>query len=212
MRKKEVIAVGILSALLLCSCSSGVSQEDYNKIVSEKESLAAEKESLTEEKESLAAEKESLADQFSEYKTISEEMRKDYEKLLLNSVGSVNEKISNKYIEAGMAWATASFDGNVTCASHNDSTLLVSVFTEETPSEATASDFWEQFKLSAFTYAQIAKDYPKTYPFNLVCVDFYTNDNDGFIQFSFTYDGSESTLKGIMSNISYLSEIDAGLN
>lgn len=66
--KKLIFSFTIISALLLSSCSSGVSQEEYDALLSENASLKSDIESLTAENQTIKDSMESLQSTYDLYK------------------------------------------------------------------------------------------------------------------------------------------------
>lgn len=59
--KKGLLCVSCVTLLLMSSCSSGVPQENHDKLKSSYESVQAENESINSQKESLLSDIESLS-------------------------------------------------------------------------------------------------------------------------------------------------------
>lgn len=180
MKKYIFTLLAIISMLLLTSCNSGVSAEDYASVVAENTALKAEIESLSESN-----------------KTLSEQN----EELLNQRTDTVLDNFSD---EVAVAWAHTSFGDNSLCFSDDNNQYLQCIAGKTyTISDEGISDLWTDLSTSIKTLAFL-KD---SLPYESISIKFSDPSGIHILDIILNTDNDTNVTSDVLCNIHYADQI-----
>lgn len=180
MKKRVLLCVSVSIMLGLTACN-GVSQQDYDTLVSQKEKIESDYSNLKKEYDDLNKE-------YTEKKEID------------------LKNVSDSFIlSTAKNWAKTSFGDGATCSLDDNKHLTVNV-----PSNYTTSNMPEIFdtlKKSLTTWVYIDSPTSDTTNYEYVTINFYDNNKNGIVSYSFNNKDKKFELKTVMGNLDKVDEI-----
>lgn len=193
--KKGMIGAVLIFAVMLSACSKGITQSEYDQIVSEKESLQKEYDALQEEHDALREEYGSLQENY-------EKFEKEYTDLLNEKAERLKSDLPAQYAQA---WVNSAFSEDGVCFS-NENTLFVSILTNKEVNAENIRKMRSEFLSSIKTYAYMKKTTPDCFAWDRLSVTFYDMSGAGIFQFTIDTD-QNATLKSILLNAIYADDL-----
>lgn len=175
----------LLSLFLIFSLSScGISQEKYDELLNENNTLKSELESLSSEKESLSFEIETLLDE---------------------KTNQLLDVMDDNYAKA---WATAAFGDNSLCFT-DDNRLYLQCISGKTYSISNEgiSELWHDMLESTKTLTYMQLTYPDNFIYETISVKFYDSSNVYIVEINLKQNGESYLLDSIACNSSYANTI-----
>lgn len=186
--KRNMIALTLLLMVTLSGCSNGISQSDYEQIISEMESISEEYDNLQNEYNQVLSEKELVQEQYDTLQENYEKLDADYTDILNEKAENIASDLQNQFVQA---WIDTSFSGNGSCSSRGD-TLFVSVLTGKEISQENVKAMWDELVSAMGVYIGLSKETPALFPYRYVSISLYDSSKVGILQFD--TDTEENTI------------------
>lgn len=181
MLKQNMIVLSLLFMAVLSGCSNGISQSDYDQVISEEESIQKEYDALQESYDKL--------------KTVNADLLKE-------KAANMAADLPSQYAQA---WVDSCFSGNGFCAVSED-TLFVSLLTGKEVNEENVKEMRNELLSSIKVYAYVSKTTPDSFPWKHLSVTFYDSSGAGIFQLTMDTDES-ATVRSILVNAMYVADL-----
>ncbi|RDY27509.1 hypothetical protein [Lachnotalea glycerini] len=185
----KLLTIGTLItiSLFITACGSGVSQEQYNALNTEKENLQ------------------------SDY----DKLKNDYEKIKVDYTSLLDEKaesiLDDAPLQYATAWAKTSYGENVECSSSADS-LNVLVHTDISVTSENVTDIINKF-ISSMKYYKIAYETtPDNLNFKFISVNYLDLDDNAFLSLTIVKTDDTFELNKILVDATQTDTIISGLS
>lgn len=187
MKRKFIIAILFVVTCIFSACSSqGISQEEYDKII---------------------AERDSIQNDYAKLSSDYDELKKKYTEELNQKLTNLNDNLP---LQSAEAWAETSFKGSKSACAIMDDILFVSVLTDSEISQETSNQYWNEFISAMKIYNVTASMTPDMFPCKYISVMFYDKNKTGIFQT--TMDIETSTITDLVFNGIHLTEIMNGMH
>lgn len=172
MKKFMLIGILVISMGMLVGCSKGISQEEYDTIVAEKDKLQENLDSIEKEKDKLAIEYKEYKAEYSKYKTDYERVSSKYNKLATEQYEE-----NKKYVPLN-SWIKVCFGENSIYSYDNTEYLQCVAEKRYSISVKGLKEMWNDYIL-AIQILENSTDIPK---YDKVAIKYLDNEGNLIIE------------------------------